>query len=162
MAVWYWNLRIIAESFTVPTLIIGRMAKSLLKDNMWMASSMVLGVFTTKMVHWVRSFNSIRARRYLGKSGGPEAGGARKGPEKSAMLQWDEPESTDGVHHRPTTASCKSLRVPYSSSRACLSRGIDHRLAILVNQGSDPTVPYQALVIRESAMLFLGFTPWCR
>jgi hypothetical protein len=29
----------------------------------------------------------------------------------------------------------------------------DHRLAILVNQGSDPTVPYQALVIRESAML---------
>ena len=34
------------------------------------------------------------------------------------------------------------------------------RLAILVYQGSDPTVPYQALVIRESAMLFLGFTPW--
>ena len=31
---------------------------------------------------------------------------------------------------------------------------VDHRLAILVNQGSDPTVPYQALVIRESAMLF--------
>jgi hypothetical protein len=29
----------------------------------------------------------------------------------------------------------------------------DHRLAILVNQGSDPTVPYQALVIRESAKL---------
>jgi hypothetical protein len=30
----------------------------------------------------------------------------------------------------------------------------DHRFARLVNQGSDPTVPYQALVIRESAMLF--------
>ena len=30
----------------------------------------------------------------------------------------------------------------------------DHLIAILVNQGSDPTVPYQALVIRESAMLF--------
>src|SRR5437016_13657793 len=36
----------------------------------------------------------------------------------------------------------------------------DHRVAILVNQGSDPTVPYQALVIRESAMLFSGFAPW--
>ena len=32
----------------------------------------------------------------------------------------------------------------------------DHLIAILVNQGSDPTVPYQALVIRESAKLFLG------
>jgi len=30
----------------------------------------------------------------------------------------------------------------------------DHLIAILVNQGSDPKVPYQALVIRESAMLF--------
>jgi hypothetical protein len=48
----------------------------------------------------------------------------------------------------------KSLGVPYQRSRACLSRLVDHRLAILVNQGSDPTVPYQALVIRESAMLF--------
>src|SRR5438477_2518512 len=36
----------------------------------------------------------------------------------------------------------------------------DHLVALLVNQGSDPTVPYQALVIRESAMLFLGLTPW--
>jgi hypothetical protein len=34
------------------------------------------------------------------------------------------------------------------------SRFVDHRLAILVHQGSDPTPPYQALVIRESAMLF--------
>jgi hypothetical protein len=39
---------------------------------------------------------------------------------------------------------------------------LDHRIAILVYQGSDPTVPYQALVIRESAMLFFGFTPWGR
>jgi hypothetical protein len=54
----------------------------------------------------------------------------------------------------------RNLRVPQSSSRACLSRLIDHRIAILVNKGSDPTVPYQALVIRESAMLFLGFAPW--
>src|SRR5437899_12143353 len=33
----------------------------------------------------------------------------------------------------------------------------DHLIAILVNQGSNPTVPYQALVIRESAKLFLLF-----
>jgi hypothetical protein len=31
--------------------------------------------------------------------------------------------------------------------------GGDHRFAILVYQGSDPTVPYQAWVIRESARL---------
>ena len=36
---------------------------------------------------------------------------------------------------------------------------VDHRLAILVHQGSDPTLPYQTLVIRESAMLYLGFAP---
>src|SRR5206468_3306999 len=36
----------------------------------------------------------------------------------------------------------------------------DHLIAILVNQGRNPTVPYQALVIRESAKLFLGFAPW--
>src|SRR5260370_28907092 len=53
-----------------------------------------------------------------------------------------------------------SLRVSYSVSRARLSRCCDHRFAILVNQGSDPTVPYQALVIRESARLFRGFAPW--
>jgi len=48
----------------------------------------------------------------------------------------------------------KSRGAPGLASRACLSRWIDHRFAVLVNQGSDPTVPYQALVIRESAMLF--------
>jgi hypothetical protein len=69
------------------------------------------------------------------------------------MLQLDEPESTDGVRHRPGTVFAKSRRDPHSASRACLSRWIDHRFAILVNQGSDPTVPYQVLVIRESAML---------
>jgi hypothetical protein len=36
---------------------------------------------------------------------------------------------------------------------------MDHRLAMLVNQGSDPTLPYQALVIRESASLMEGFAP---
>jgi hypothetical protein len=30
---------------------------------------------------------------------------------------------------------------------------------MLVHQGSDPTLPYQALVIRESATLNAGFTP---
>jgi len=34
------------------------------------------------------------------------------------------------------------------------TRGCGHRLAILVNQRSDPTRPYQALMTRESAMLF--------
>jgi hypothetical protein len=37
--------------------------------------------------------------------------------------------------------------------------GGNHLLARLVHQGSDPTLPYQALVIRESAKLFLGFNP---
>jgi len=40
-----------------------------------------------------------------------------------------------------------------------LSRDDDHRLAMLVHQGNDPTLPYQALVIRESATLCLGFAP---
>src|SRR5262249_17581114 len=38
--------------------------------------------------------------------------------------------------------------------------GYDHRLAILVNQGSDPMGPYQALVIPEGAALIAGFAPW--
>src|SRR5260370_16905712 len=50
----------------------------------------------------------------------------------------------------------------HADSRAILFRVCDHRLAILVHQGNDPTLPYQALVIRKSAMLFLGFTPWGR
>jgi hypothetical protein len=64
-----------------------------------------------------------------------------KETEKSAMLELDDPVIMDGVRHRPKTASFKSLRVTYSVSRACLSRWAGHRLAILVNQGSDPTVP---------------------
>jgi hypothetical protein len=78
------------------------------------------------------------------------------------MFKRDEPGFTDGVRHRPATASFESLGVPYLGPRACLSRWADHRLAILVDQGSYPTVPYQALVIRESARLFLGFAPWGR
>src|SRR5262249_24386910 len=81
---------------------------------------------------------------------------------KKAMLELDDPGSTDDVRHRPVTASCESLRVAVAASGARLPRLVDHRLAILVNQGSDPTVPYQALVIRESAKLFLGFAPWGR
>src|SRR5262249_17273593 len=68
--------------------------------------------------------------------------------EKSGMLQRDEPEATDGVRHRPGAVFEKSRRVPCAASRASLSRWADHRFAILVDQGSDPTVPYQALVIR--------------
>src|SRR4051794_13554671 len=68
------------------------------------------------------------------------------------MHQGDEPQSADGVRRRPITASWESLRVPYSPSRACLSRWFDHRFSICVNQGSDPSdpaAPYQALAIRE-------------
>ena len=36
---------------------------------------------------------------------------------------------------------------------------IGHRLAILVHKGSDPTLPYQALVTRESARLFYRVRP---
>jgi len=38
--------------------------------------------------------------------------GDGKGTEKSAMLQMDNPETTDGERHRPWTASLKSLGVP--------------------------------------------------
>jgi hypothetical protein len=41
-----------------------------------------------------------------------------------------------------------------------LFRWCDHLLAILVHQGSDPTPPYQTLVIRKSATLFLDFASW--
>ena len=47
-------------------------------------------------------------------------------------------------------------------SRAILFRRYAHRLAIPVHQGNDPTLPYQAWVIRKSAMLFPGFAPWGR
>src|SRR5713101_6782771 len=56
----------------------------------------------------------------------------------------------------------ENKRVPYVASRALPLSLCDHLIAILVNQGSNPKVPYQALVIRESAMLFLGFAPWGR
>src|SRR5262249_2238712 len=65
----------------------------------------------------------------------------------------------DGVHHRPLTASFESREVLVSGPRTGLSLG-GPCLAILVYQGSSPKVPYQALVIRESARLFSGFTPW--
>ena len=34
-----------------------------------------------------------------------------------------------------------------------LCRGFDRRLAILVHQGEDPKLPYQALMVRQSAKL---------
>jgi hypothetical protein len=43
------------------------------------------------------------------------------------------------------------LRADWPRSHLC--RQTRSRFAILVNQGSDPTLPYQALVIRQSAML---------
>ena len=44
--------------------------------------------------------------------------------------------------------------------RGAVSLGVDRRLAKLVHQGSDPTLPYQTLANRESAMLRKGFAPW--
>ena len=38
----------------------------------------------------------------------------------------------------------------------------DQLLAILVYQGSNPKLPYQAWLIRKSAMLFLDFASWGR
>jgi hypothetical protein len=52
-----------------------------------------------------------------------------------------------------------STRGQLLSPRTSLSRWGNHLLARLVHQGSDPTLPYQALVIRESAMLFLRVRP---
>jgi hypothetical protein len=40
--------------------------------------------------------------------------------------------------------------------------GESHLLARLVHQGSEPTLPYQALVTRESAKLCLRFAFWCQ
>ena len=51
----------------------------------------------------------------------------------------------------------KRQRTARSSHRVCLSRLVGQRLAILVHQGSDPTLPYQALLTREGARLFPGF-----
>src|SRR5258708_33147023 len=64
------------------------------------------------------------------------------------------PPSANGLREESKSAVLGFTSLPLS---LC-----DHRVAILVNQGSDPTVPYQALVIRESAKLFSGFAPWCQ
>ena len=45
------------------------------------------------------------------------------------------------------------------STRDHLCRFVDHRLAILVYQGSDPKQPYPTLVIRQSATLPHGLSP---
>src|SRR5258708_7314833 len=42
-----------------------------------------------------------------------------------------------------------------------LFRFCGQRLAKLVHQGRNPTLPYQALLTRKSARLFSGFAPWC-
>src|SRR5579871_5814334 len=60
-----------------------------------------------------------------------------------------------------STGRCKSGFFAHEQgepvvSRNHLSRWFDHRLAKLVHQGSDPTLPHQALVIRESARLLAG------
>lgn len=84
--------------------------------------------------------------------------------------QWSSPRKEchagmrrSGIYGRSTPPSVNGLiqesgSTVFSSTNLPLSL-VDHRLAILVDQGSDPTVPYQALVIPESAMLFSGFAP---
>src|SRR5262249_43998067 len=62
--------------------------------------------------------------------------------------------STDGVRHHRGMAFSVGGAVPVFDSRTCLHRSSDHWIGILVNQESDATVRYQALVIRESATLF--------
>jgi len=63
-------------------------------------------------------------------------------------------------HGPPGQRLFKESRDTVMGQRAVLSRRSGHGLAILVHQGSYPTRPYQALVTRESARLFLGFAPW--
>lgn len=46
------------------------------------------------------------------------------------------------------------------TTRTILSREAIHRLAMLVHQGSDPTSPYPALVIRESAKFSSRVCPY--
>jgi hypothetical protein len=58
---------------------------------------------------------------------------------------------------RPTSGFFAHEQGERMVPRGRLSRWFDHRLAKLVHQGSDPTLPHQALVIRESVKLWLGF-----
>src|SRR5882724_13032345 len=59
------------------------------------------------------------------------------------------------LHRRHETARKRSRsEVSDAGVQSHLSRFSRSRLAILVHQGSDPTLPYQTLVTRESARLF--------
>src|SRR3989442_13972997 len=78
------------------------------------------------------------------------------------MKEWGHIVTDVASRGRADAVFFEGVRGSGKGPRVCLSRWADHRLAILVHQGSDPTLPYQALVIRESAMLFQGFAPWDR
>src|SRR5436309_14152051 len=80
--------------------------------------------------------------------------------EKTAIWELGQTAADVVSTSRMNTVFFEAVRGRRWGSRACLSRWDDHRVAILVHQGSDPTLPYQALVIRESAMLFRDFTSW--
>ena len=76
-------------------------------------------------------------------------------PTNVSPLRFMVAESAWTLHCRHAMAkkeiairgeACKLLEPPHLLDWS--------RLAILVHQGSDPTLPYQALVIRESARLF--------
>ena len=84
------------------------------------------------------------------------------GMEKTAIWELEKHSTTHGGRPVRKNVFFASTRGSCWSKPASLSRWGNHLLARLVHQGSDPTLPYQALVIRESARLFLGFTPWGR
>jgi len=79
--------------------------------------------------------------------------------EKTAMAELGNPQCTDGERGRPKNGFFKT-------SSGVAVQGAWHslplyarRLAILVHQRKDPTLPYQALASRESVRLFLRVCP---
>ncbi len=59
--------------------------------------------------------------------------------------------------HNGVTREVRSSFIGATSLPLSLVRSL---IALPVYQGSDPMVPYQALVLRESTMFFKGFAPW--
>jgi hypothetical protein len=78
------------------------------------------------------------------------------------VLKWEYKDCHVGIGNTAKYGRCtgRSMTVFFArargscwGTRTSLSRWGNHLLARLVHQGSDPTLPYQALVIRESAKL---------
>jgi hypothetical protein len=82
--------------------------------------------------------------------------------EKTAMKELGKERGTEFPRAVSGRLKVTGFQGSRAGRQAILFRRADHRLAILVHQGSDPTPPYQAWVIRKSATLFRGFAPWGR